>query len=465
MPMTDEVLQRVDAEDVELIRLLFVNNSGVPRGRIVDSEGLEAALEEGTNLTQAMQSFNALDALVPDGKYGPVGEVRVVPDPETFTLLPYDDQAAAMLADLRTLDGEPWEAGPRAQLRRYLAELEAEGYVPQAAFESEYYLTREDDAGERVPFDESTAFSTAGMRSAHDLVLDTIDALKAQGMGLATYYPEYGPGQQELVIEHASGLAAPDNHVLFKDTVAAIAAEHDCGATFRPKPFAELPGSGCHVHLSLWDGVGGGRGSENGNSDEGENAFYDPDSAGPYELSDVGENFVAGLLDHAPALLALTAPTVESYDRLAPGVWASAFACWGRDNREAAVRVPSARRGNREETTRLEFKPADNTANPYLVLFGLLAAGIDGIERGLDPGESLETDPGTLAEEERAEGGIERLPATLDEALDAFEGDGVLREAFGDALFDSYLEVKRSEWEMSTDENGEWSSEYLARGF
>jgi glutamine synthetase len=182
-------------------------------------------------------------------------------------------------------------------------------------------------------------------------------------------------------------------------------------------------------------------------------------------LSDVGENFVAGLLDHAPALLALTAPTVESYDRLAPGMWASAFACWGRDNREAAVRVPSARRGNREETTRLEFKPADNTANPYLVLFGLLAAGIDGIERGLDPGESLETDPGTLAEEERAEGGIERLPATLDEALDAFEGDGVLREAFGDALFDSYLEVKRSEWEMSTDENGEWSSEYLARGF
>jgi glutamine synthetase len=464
MAMTDDIIGRAAAEGVELIRLLFVNNSGVPRGRVVDTEGLETALEEGANLTQAMQSFNALDALAPDGRYGPVGEVRVVPDPETFAVLPYDDRAAVMLSSLHTVDGEPWAAGPRAQLQRYLADFEAEaGYTPRAAFESEFYLTRETDSGDRVPFDESPCFASAGMRSAHDVILDTVDALRSQGMGLAAYYPEYGPGQQELVIDHASGVTAADEQVLYRETVAAIAADHGCGATFRPKPFPDLPGSGCHVHLSLWDGAADGGGDES--ADEPENVFYNPGSTGPYDLSDTGESFVAGLLEHAPALVALTAPTVESYDRLAPGMWSSAFVCWGPDNREAAVRVPSARRGDQEGSTRVEFKPADNTTNPYLALLGLLAAGMDGIERDLDPGDPLDDDPGDLTDDERADRGIERLPATLAEALDALEGDDVLQEAMGEALFESYIEVKRSEWEMSADENGERSTEYLARGF
>ncbi|PSP83984.1 glutamine synthetase [Halobacteriales archaeon QS_1_68_17] len=451
MTTAREVIQRADAEDVELIRLLFLNNSGVPRGRVVDAEGLPGALDDGVNLTHAMQSFNALDRLVPGGKYGPAGEVRVVPDPETFTVLPYDDRAAAMIADLHDLDGRPWSAGPRAQLRRYLGHLRADGYVPRTAFESEYYLVDETEDGERVPFDESACFGTAGMRSAHDVILDTVDALKDQGMGLAVYYPEYGPGQQELVVEHADGVTAADNHVLYKETVAAVAADHGLDASFRPKPFPQLPGTGCHIHFSLWR--------------DGENAFYDPDAEGRYGLSETGRQFVAGVLDHARALTALTAPTVESYDRIAPGMWSSAYTCWGRDNREAVVRVPSADAGDAEATTRIEYKPADNTANPYLALFGLLAAGMDGIERGLEPGEPLDTDPDALDADERADRGIERLPATLAEAVDALEADDAIRSAFGDDLFESYVEVKRSEWEQSTDEDGEWSSDYLSRGF
>ena len=289
------------------------------------------------------------------------------------------------------------------------------------------------------------------MRSAHDIVLDTIDALKTQGMGLAAYYPEYGPGQQELVIDHDSGVAAADNHILFKETVNAIARDHGAEATFRPKPFGELPGSGCHVHLSLWH--------------DDENVLYDPDADGRYPLSESGQHFVGGLLNHAPALVALTAPTVESYDRLAPGMWASAYTCWGHDNREAVVRIPSVERSNRSGTTRVEFKPADSTNNPYLALLGLLGAGMDGIERELDPGEPLNQDPGTLDEDELAARDIERLPATLEEALDALEDDDILRESMGEDLFESYVEVKRSEWDQSIDEEGDWESEYLARGF
>jgi glutamine synthetase len=451
MPTADEVRQRVDAADVELVRIVFVNNSGVPRGRVVDGETLDGVLERGTNVTHAMQSFNALDRLAPEGSYGPAGEVRVVPDPETFTLLPYADRAALMLADLHDLEGEPWAAGPRARLKQYLDDVASEGYVPRMAFESEFYYTR-DSGEETVPLDDSTCFSTDGMRSAHDVILDTVDALKDQGMSLATYYPEYGPGQQELVVDHATGVAAPDNHVRFGETVKAVADAHGIGATFRPKPFPDLPGTGCHVHLSLWR--------------DGENVLYDPDAGGeePYPLGETGRQFVGGLLAHAPALVALTAPTVESYDRLAPGMWASAFTCWGHDNREAAVRVPSVDRDDPEATTRVEFKPADNTANPYLVQLGLVAAGLDGIERGLDPGEPLNRDPATLADDELTARGVERLPTTLAEALDALETDDVLAAAMGEPLHRSYLEVKRSEWTQST-EDGEWESAYLDRAF
>ena len=450
MTATDDVLHRVDTNDIELIRLVFVNNSGVPRGRVVDSESLPGVLEEGTNVTQAMQSFNAVDRLAPDGRYGPAGEVRVVPDPETYTELPYADRAAIMLADLRDLDGEPWAAGPRAQLRAYLDEIGAEGYVPRLSFESEFYYTRETDDGETVPYDDTTCFATEGMQSAHDPILDTVDALKAQGMGLSAYYPEYGPGQQELVVEHDDGVAASDSQILFKETVQAVADAHGIGASFRPTPFDGLPGNGCHIHLSVWR--------------EGENVLYDPDDGGRYPLSDAGRHFVGGLLEHAPALVALTAPTVESYNRLAPGMWASAYTCWGHDNREAMVRVPSVDADNPEATTRVEFKPADNTTNPYLAQLGLLAAGLDGIDRELDPGEPLNRDPGGVDDTDLEARGIERLPASLSEALDAFEADSVLAEALGEPLHGSFLEVKRSEWDHST-ADGDVDTDYLGRSF
>ncbi|TYT61604.1 gamma-glutamylputrescine synthetase [Natrialba swarupiae] len=452
MTDTTDIERTIDANDVELVRLLFVNNSGVPRGRVLDAGDVDAIFEDGANLTKGMQSFNALDALVPDGTFGPVGEIRVVPDPETFRVLPYADRTAVALCNMYELDGTPWDACPRSRLESYLAELTDDGLVPTAAFEGEYYLAREPEEGDGLePFDDSTCFAVDGMDSAHDVTLDTVDALKAQGLGLSNYYPEYGPGQQELVIEHDEGIAPADNHVLYKATVNAVARQHGLEATFAPQPFDGLPGSGCHVHLSLWR--------------DDENVFADPDGDGPYGLSEFGRQFVAGVLEHAPALVALTAPTVQSYDRLQPGMWASAFTCWGPDNREACVRVPSTNWSDETGSTRIEYKSCDNTANPYLVELGLLAAGMDGVERGLDPGEPLDRDPSALSEDERDARGIERLPETLADALDELAADDVLRDALGETLHESYLEVKRSEWEASVDEDGEWTADYLLRAF
>jgi len=442
----DKVIEMVNSNDIERIRLLYTDNASIPRGRIHKAEDIESLMENGTNITSGMQSFNALDHLTSDGTFGPVGEVRMVPDPETFRILPYAEDTALMLCDLHEPAGGPWEADPRVQLQRFLDDIAEDGYTPNAAFENEFYLTRETEEG-TVPFDQTYCFAPAGMHTAEPIINDMMDALEAQQMGISAYYPEYGPGQQELVIDHAKGARPADNQILYRETIKAVAYDNEVGATLAPKPFPELPGNGCHMHLSLWQ--------------DGENALADPDGEPPFYLGDRGRHFIGGVMEHLPALVALTAPTVDSYSRLQPGMWASAYTIWGFDNREAAVRVPSTDKTTGSDATRIELKSSDNTSNPYLALLGLLAAGMDGIDRELDPGEPTNTDPGALSDAERADRGIEPLPDNLGEAVSELESDDVLRDAMGDLLHDSYVEVKRSEWEESKNDGGGWDGDYL----
>ncbi|HSF02407.1 MAG TPA: hypothetical protein VLA62_05330, partial [Solirubrobacterales bacterium] len=209
------------------------------------------------------------------------------------------------------------------------------------------------------------------------------------------------------------------------------AARHGLLASFAPKPFPDEAGNGSHVHLSLW------------RTRDDTNAFHSP--TGHHALSDVAHAFIGGVLAHLPALLSLTAPSVNSYRRLQPRFWSSAYTAWGPDNKEATIRVPSKRRRLEMESTNLEFKPCDPSCNPYLALGGLLAAGLDGIERKLDPGEPLLVDPDTLSEAERRRRGVRRYPTSLGEALDALERDELMRAALGEVLAREYLAVKRSE--------------------
>jgi glutamine synthetase len=269
------------------------------------------------------------------------------------------------------------------------------------------------------------------MDSAGPVMMEIIEALMAQGVYPEQYYAELGPGQQELPVRFADALRAADNQITMRETARGVALRHGLLASFAPKPFPDQAGNGSHVHWSLWR-IG-----------DGKNHFHDP--AGRYGLSEAAFAFIGGVLAHLPALVALTAPSVNSYRRLQPRFWSSAYTAWGPDNREAAVRVPSKRRGLEMDSTYLELKPCDPSNNPYLALGGLLAAGLDGMERKLEPGEPTLTDPDALSEAERSRRGIRRLPTSLSEALAALERDEVLRAALGETLAKEYLTVKRSE--------------------
>jgi glutamine synthetase len=323
-----------------------------------------------------------------------------------------------------------------------IAKAEARGVRVVAAFENEFYLARIDNEGRFLPFDRSNCFSSIGMDSANPIVIDIVEALEKQGIMVQQYYPELGPGQQEISVQHTTALRAADQQLAVRETVRGVAASHGLYASFAPKPFPDQAGSGCHIHFSLWDTASG--------------ANVLSDRSGPYGISPLGHHAIAGVLAHLRGLIALTAPTVNSYRRLQPRFWSSAYGCYGPDNREAALRIPSPFWGREAASTNFELKPCDPSCNPYLALGALIAACLDGIDRGLMPPEAVTIDPALLAEEERERLGASRLPLTLDESLAALEQDTALTEALGAPLAREYLLVKRSEWEAFKDQGLEF---------
>jgi glutamine synthetase len=437
----ESVLARAIDADLRLVRFLYCDYGSIVRGKATHASHLRPRMDEGIALVMGQIAMNALDALQPVPGMTAVGEVRLVPDPDSFAVLPYAPRTGSIMCDLLTLDREPWAACPRAFLRRVIERAAARGMRVEAAFENEFYLAREIE-GRYVPFDDSLCFSTTGMDATAAFMDALIDALDAQDISIEQALPEYGPGQQEISIRHAPAMRAADNQIRVRETARAVAALHGAIATFAPKPFPDHIGSGAHCHLSLWD------------ASAGSNLFYNPSDEANF--SEVGRHFVGGLLDHLPALAAICCPTVNSYRRLQPHAWAAAFICWGFDNREAAVRVPSPFWGREQATTNIELKTVDNTCNPYLALGAIITAGLDGIERALDPGPPLDIDPGLIPADERAHRGIRQLPSSLDEALDNLEADDVLMTEMGETLADAYVQVRRSEVDAYREQSAEF---------
>jgi glutamine synthetase len=424
-----DVVEQADEADLRFVRFLWCGNDGTVRGKASGRHGLEGRLESGIGLTVAMQAMSGLDQLQPVDDMGPVGEIRLVPALDTFRVLPYAPGTGAVLTDHVGLDGEPAAVCQRSFLKRMEDRLAARGLVLRASFENEFSLATKLD-GAYAPIDSALCFSTIGMTASQDYVDELARALDAQAIPLEQYYAELGHGQQEISTGHAPALRAADEQLLVRETIRGVAARHGLVASLAPKPWPDNAGNGGHVHFSLWEG--------------GRNRFYDGSRGDG--LSDDARSFIAGVLEHLPGLCGLTAPSFNSYRRIVPQYWAGAFTCWGFDNREAPVRVASVFRGAEEASTNAELKACDATCNPYLALGGLIAAGLDGLERGLEPPEPVAVDPATIPEEERARRGIARLPATQEEALDALAADELLTGALGSILADSYLAVRRSEW-------------------
>ena len=429
-----EVLAAARKLDVRLVRFLYCDLAGIIRAKSVHVASLEHRMATGLGLPTALMGLNALDQPQAIEGLGPIGEVRLVPDPSTFVPLPFSPRSGGLLADLYGLDGQPWSLCPRFYLKRMLARAMERGLTIRAGFEPEWTLAVRQ--GEQyVPFDGSLAYSGLGMTNAGVVIDEIVGALDQQGLPVEQYHPESGHGQQELTIRHAPALRAADNQVLYRETVRGVGFKQGYFVSFAPKPWPAQPGNGCHIHFSAWDPSGE------------VNLFYD--RSAPLGLSDLGLHFLAGVLDHLPALVALTCPSFNSYRRLQPGSWAGASTCYGPDNREAAVRVASTFWGQEESSTNIELKACDSTSNPYLALGALIAAGLDGVARRLVPpdGQLALDNPARLSESELEARQIHRLPTSLDEAVDELATDRVLLESLGAPLAEAFLAIRRSEWD------------------
>lgn len=421
-----EVVGLAEAAGLKLIRFLYVDTDNIVRSKATSIERLADRLAGGIGLTVAMQAMTMLDHLAAVEGMGPVGEVRMVPDPATFVIAPYTPKTGVVHVDLMTLDGELYEAYGRAFLKRMVERAAARDLEIVAAFEPEWSLARR-EGDVFLPLDESNCFATYGMQTAAPVIMDIVEALVEQGIEVEQYYPELGWGQQELPISHAPALAAADRHIHYRETVRSVALNHGLYASFAPKPWSDQAGNGCHIHFSVWD------------RDRTVNRFHD--AASPYGLSTLATQFMAGVLEHLPALVALTCASVNSYRRLRPQMWSSAYRVWGPDNREAALRVASPLRGHVADSTNVELKAADSSANPYIALAGLIAAGLDGIDRKLELPKPAMADPHTMTDAQRRAIGAERLPSSLAEAVNNLKADHVLSEAMG-RLLPAYTAVK-----------------------
>ncbi|NET56684.1 MAG: glutamine synthetase [Symploca sp. SIO2E6] len=427
--MEKQLIQILDATNTQFVRILWCDNANIIRAKAVHRVAISECITSGVGIAAALQALPVmLDALAPGSGLSPVGEIRLVPDWNTLTPLPYAPGCARVMGDMLT-QGKPWNLCPRNFLKRMVAEAKREGLEVIAAFENEFYFLKQTANDIILPVDQTLYGSTLAMDLHQNVINDIAKALIEQGMPVEQYYPESGPGQQEISILYTHALAAADQQIAFRETVRAIALQHDLIASFLPKIFADKTGNGCHLHLSLWQ--------------NGQNLIPNGEQVG--ELSEIARRFIAGILHHLPALMAITTPTTNSYRRIHPHYWSGAFRCWGIDNREAAIRVVS--HPEALSPTQFELKTVDASANPYLALGAVIAAGLDGVRHCFELGESVTVDPGYMTESERSLQNIDLLPSNLAQSLEQLNNNQVLLGAFGQELAQAYIAVRQAEWE------------------
>ena len=430
-----------DTSDIRSVRFVYGDPSGVIRAKGTTGSQFAGKIHEGIGLTRAQNAVNLFEDLVHVDGMEPVGEVRIVPDLTTYTVLPWLDRTASVICDLRQIDGSEWGGCTRTVLKRAIASAAEAGIEVFAAFENEFYIaegTRENP----IPFGNAACYSTAGLDRNSAMMNDMIDNLESQGYIVEQAINEYGPGQLEIVIKYDQALNAADNQMKFRDTIRGTAeVQHGLMASFSPKPYADGVGSGTHLHFSLWSGKN--------------NLLFNKDKPG--EISELGGHFIAGLLEHLPALVALTCPSYVSYERLAPHAWAGSTIAWGYDNRECTVRVASSFKGREEQSINIELKASDSSANPHLALAGVIAAGLDGIARKLTPPAPARHDPVLLSEADKIASNVRPLPSSQAEALDNLERDTVLMDALGDLMGRCVLATRRAENAKASQNGIEWA--------
>ncbi|MCK9151190.1 glutamine synthetase family protein [Methanobacterium alcaliphilum] len=420
-------------EDLDFIRILWCDNANIIRAKAIHiNKKVNFPLRVG--ISSAQQGVPVMyDGVVPDAGLSPVGEIQLEGDISTLSELPYAPQQGRMMGNMM-LKGEMWDYCPRGYLKKMIEKTKEIGIQIKGSFENEFYLFTGSkvEINELLCVDKTPFASTQSMDINQDFVMELVKSLESQGITVEQYYPEAGPGQQEITIKYSDAMRTADNQIVFRETTKAVARKHDKTASFLPKIFPDKSGSGCHLHLSLWE--------------NGENILGSSEDS--YGLSLKGKHFIAGILKHLPAIMALTTPTCNSYRRIQPHSWSGAYQCWGMDNREAAIRVISERKG---AVQHFEVKTIDASSNPYLCMGAVIAAGTDGIINQTKLPEPIQEDPGDLSSGDLKTQNVAALPSDLKQAIINLENDQIILDSMGSRLSKAYIAVKKAELEFFKD--------------
>jgi glutamine synthetase len=422
---------RLSAAGVTIVALCWVDNAGIARAKAIPLGRLERAAGWGVGMSPVFDVFLVNDAITASAHIGgPGGDLRLVPDLERVTVLAGQPGWAWAPVDRYTQEGRVYAGCQRSFARRMTRLAAEQGLELRMAFEVEWAVGTEED-GRFRPACTGPAYGMARLTELSDYGREVAAALEREELTVEQFHPEYAPGQLEISVAAADPVGAADDSLLVRETVRAVSARHGFRASFAPSVQAGLVGNGGHVHLSVWR--------------DGRNLLAG--GPGRHGLTGDGEAFAAGILAELPALTAVGAPSVASYLRLVPSHWAGVFQCWGRENREAALRLVTGSAGEQDVRANVEVKCFDLAANPYLAAGSLIAAGLAGMRDGATLPAEVDGDPAGL---DGAPGvsGVRRLPRTLPEAAGCLERSTVLRAAMGDPLFEAFLAVRRGEADL-----------------
>ncbi|NMB84775.1 MAG: Glutamine synthetase [Methanosaeta sp. PtaB.Bin018] len=423
MHSQEQVLKTIQEKNVEFLRLQFTDIQGIVKNVAIPATQMGKALKNGISFDgSSIEGFARIQE----------SDMVLRPDLSTFSLLPWrtkdGSNEARLICDVHLPNGKPFEGDPRNVLKRQLEIAREMGYKMNVGPELEFFLFEKQNGGSATtPHDFGGYFDLGPVDLAEDVRREIVRALTQMGFTIEASHHEVARGQHEIDFVYDDALKNADKVVTFKYVTKTIAMREGLRATFMPKPIFGAAGTGMHVNISLFRGD--------------ENAFYDPQM--PNNISDLARFFVGGLIEHARAITAIANPLINSYKRLVSGFEAPVYITWSGPNRSSLIRIPAGR----GLSTRLEFRSPDPTCNPYLTFAVILAAGLDGIKRSIDPGDAVDLNVYHLTEAERRSMGIKTLPANLKEALDYLEGDSVIRSALGEHVFGNIMRLGLLEWD------------------
>lgn len=447
-----DALKLAEERKLRFVSLQFTDIVGAVKSVQVPMHQLEEAVEHGKWFDgSSIEGFARIAE----------SDMFLVPDLDTFAEIPWEagigpdgkesaTGSASVICDVFTPNGEPFPGDPRGVLRRQIARAKKLGFTLNTGPELEFFLLRRTNGSVApLPHDAAGYFDLSEDLGT-EVRKEMMNALEAYGIKVETAHHEVATGQHEIDFQYADALRTADNAITFKTTLKAIAAQHGLYATFMPKPFFGINGSGMHTHMSLWD------------DKRGRNAFADPKA--PYGLSEVARSYIAGILEHARGMIAVLAPLVNSYKRLVPGYEAPVYIGWARINRSALIRIPQISKGS-DSSTRIELRCPDPSTNPYLAFSAMLAAGLDGVERKLTPPEPVEENLYHFDAAKLESRNIRQLPGTLREAVEELSRDEVICQALGDHVFERFVEAKNEEWDEYRMQVSSWEVDRYLEAF